>query len=163
MKAKFVWCVLALFIMSLAVNANPAKEDDSGDLRYDIECAGAGTEGTYLVKVWAYTKKPKISSDQLKKKAVHGVLFKGFAGKSGCTSQKPLSTTPQSANAEYFKEFFADKGDYLKYATIVSTGPEVVKIGKKDYKVGMTITVIKDQLRKDLEKAGVIKGLASGF
>jgi GTP-sensing pleiotropic transcriptional regulator CodY len=33
----------------------------------------------------------------------------------------------------------------------------------KEYKVGVTVSVSKDQLRKDLEAAGVIKSLGSGF
>jgi hypothetical protein len=38
----------------------------------------------------------------------------------------------------------------------------VIKIGK-EYKIGVIVSVQKDYLRKDLEAAGVIKGLSSGF
>ena len=37
-----------------------------------------------------------------------------------------------------------------------------VKIGK-EYKIGITVSVMYDQLRKELENAGMIKGLSSGF
>jgi len=39
---------------------------------------------------------------------------------------------------------------------------ESVKVGK-EYKIGVVVSVSKDQLRKDLEAAGIIKGLSSGF
>ena len=38
-----------------------------------------------------------------------------------------------------------------------------VKVGKNEYKVGVVISVSKDLLRKDLEAAGIIKGLGAGF
>ena len=37
-----------------------------------------------------------------------------------------------------------------------------VKVGK-EYKIGIVVSVMKDQLRKDLEAAGIVKGLSSGF
>ena len=37
-----------------------------------------------------------------------------------------------------------------------------VKVGK-EYKIGVLVSVSKDALRKDLEAAGIIKGLSSGF
>ncbi|MDR2628268.1 MAG: hypothetical protein LBC40_09570, partial [Dysgonamonadaceae bacterium] len=141
-----------------------AKKDDAADLRYDIECTESGTDGNYLIKVWVYAKKAKVSSDQIKSRAVHGVLFKGYAGAPGkCTAQKALLSTSQSDHAEFFNAFFAANGDYLKYVTLVSATPETIKIGKKDFKIGMVVSVAKDKLRQDLEKAGIKEGLSSRF
>ena len=161
MKCKFL-LLLTACLLTVTLNAKESKDDVS--MRYDIECAGTGTEGTYLIKVWAYSKKNKVETNILKKNAVHGVIFKGFAGAQGCTSQKPLATSPgvEQEKADFFKKFFADNGDYLKYATIVSGSTETVKIGK-EFKVGVTMSVSKDLLRKDLEAAGVIRSLSSGF
>ena len=51
----------------------------AGDvLNYEIEGAGVGTQGTYLVKVWVVSKKNKPNLNLIKKCAVHGVLFRGF-------------------------------------------------------------------------------------
>jgi hypothetical protein len=67
---------------------------------------------------------------------------------------------------EFFDEFFSDGGKYMKYATQSGDGsirPEdLVKIGK-EYKIGVIVSVMSDQLRKDLEAAGIIKGLSNGF
>ena len=40
--------------------------------------------------------------------------------------------------------------------------PTVMKVGK-EYKIGVIVTVMSSSLRKDLEAAGIIKGLSSGF
>jgi GTP-sensing pleiotropic transcriptional regulator CodY len=54
----------------------------------------------------------------------------------------------------------------MKFVNCTSDGvPDensCVKVGK-EYKVGIVVSVAKDALRKDLEDAGIIKGLSSGF
>ena len=142
---------------------------DTDNFRYEIECMGNGAAGTYLIKVWSYSKKATVAKEQSKKNAVHGVIFKGFAGGGqGCVSQKALATDPaiEQQKAEFFESFFADGGKYMKYVSESSDGAvaaeDVMKVGK-EYKVGVVVTVMKDALRKDLEAAGVIRGLTSGF
>ena len=63
---------------------------------------------------------------------------------------------------EYFDSFFAEGGEYQKYASIIEGSTEVVKVGK-EYKVGKIVSVRKDDLRRALEAAGIIRGLNSGF
>ena len=38
-----------------------------------------------------------------------------------------------------------------------------IKISKKEYKIGVVVSVSVASLRKDLESAGIIKSLSSGF
>jgi len=134
------------------------------NLRYDIECAGNGAQGSYLVKVWVYTKESKLTSEVLKKYAVHGVIFKGYAGKSNCSSQRAIAQSPalEQEKSDFFNAFFNKDKAYSKYATEVSGSVERIKIGK-EYKYGAVISVSKDMLRQDLEKAGIIRGLSDGF
>ena len=63
---------------------------------------------------------------------------------------------------EYFDSFFADGGEFQKYASIIGGTTESVKVGR-EYKVGCTVSVRKDDLRKALEAAGIVRGLNSGF
>lgn len=137
---------------------------DTNQFRYEIECAGNAIQGTYLVKVWSYSKKAAVAEDQCRKNAVHGVVFKGYGGGQGCVSQRPLANQPgvEAQYADYFKSFFADGGEFQKYASIMSGTTETVKVGK-EYKVGVVVSVRKDDLRKALEAAGIIKSLNSGF
>ena len=121
-----------------------------------------------MIKVWSYSKKPAVAMEQAKKNAIHGVIFQGFAGGGqGCTSQRPLSDDPElvQQKAEFFDNFFADGGKYMQFVGNASDGlnpNDRVKIGK-EYKVGVIVTVLKDNLRKYLEETGMIKKLDSGF
>lgn len=159
-----ILCLLVAFFMSSSVNAKDDKKN-AEQWKYDIECAGAGSEGTFLVKVWSYAKKPNIPTDEMKKNAVHGVLFRGFGGVQGCTAQKAIikNLAVQNEKADYFNTFFGNGGTFLKYASVVSATPEIIKVAKNQYKVGLIISISKDQLRKDLEAADIIKSLSSGF
>jgi hypothetical protein len=95
---------------------------------------------------------------------VHGIIFKGYTGGNGCVAQRPLAATPgvEAEHAEYFKQFFADGGEFLKYVQVTDGTQETVKFGR-EYKVGVVVTVAKDALRKALEQAGIIRSLGSGF
>ena len=64
--------------------------------------------------------------------------------------------------ADFFNAFFANGGEYNKYVTVTMGSQEVVKVGK-EYKIGLIVSVSKDQLRKALEAAGVVKALGAGF
>ena len=150
----------------VSVNAKkPTKsEQNMMQFRYELECAGNGVQGTYLVRVWTYSKKLSDAEQSAARNAVHGVIFKGFAGGDGCVGQRPMASGPgaEMEHEEYFKLFFSDKGEYRKYVSLVEGTEEVTKVGK-EYKVGVVVSVQKDELRRALEAAGVIKGLNYGF
>lgn len=169
---KHILLIIAMLSFSIAMNAQAGKkaDKDTEEWRYEIECVGTGAQGTYLVKVWSFSKNPDVAMEQAKKNAVHGIIFKGFAGGGqGCTSQKPLASNPnvEQEKEEFFKDFFADGGKYMKFVSVSNNGAigagDRLKISKKEYKIGVVVSVQKDALRKDLEAAGIIKGLASGF
>lgn len=144
--------------------ATPAHADDLPE-KYDILSAGSGTQGTYLVKVYVYSRTGKVADTDLKYAAVHGVLFRGFSGTQGNPSQRPLCGSPavEEQKADFFNGFFGKDKTYLQYAAVVPASYERVKMSKKGYKVGAIVQVEKDALRKDLEQAGVIRGLNSFF
>jgi len=170
MKKMKVITMLFLLITTVSFAQARKKADrDTKEWRYEIECAGIGKEGTYLIKVWSYSKKKNVAIEQCMKNAVHGVLFKGFAGRGqGCTSQKALANSPniEEEKADFFDEFFADGGKFMKYVSDAGDGnvsaDDRLKVGN-EYKMGVLVVVNKDALRKDLEAAGIIRGLSSGF
>ncbi len=131
---------------------------------YELEGAGTGAQGTYLLKVSVLTKNKNINNSELGKAAVHGVLFRGFSNKDMRQHQKPLagSSAVEASHPEFFDEFFSDNGAYKNYVESVAGSRSVIKAGKM-YKVSGNIVVNKEQLRKDLEQAGVIKGFNSIF
>lgn len=158
MKVKFYLSVLIWFLVSVFSFAGEPLE-------YEIKGAGTGMQGTFLVKVYVVSKKNKPDLDLLKKCAVHGVLFKGFSDADSRVKQKPLagSILTEQQHSDFFEPFFEDNKAYLNYADLVTSQYEVVKLAKKQYKIGAVLSVSKEQLRKDLEQAGVIKSLGAGF
>ncbi|WP_271405800.1 hypothetical protein [Tenacibaculum soleae] len=164
---------ITIFAFSLNTNAQKRKNKktkDTHEWRYELDCMGTGKQGTYLIKVWSYSKKPRLAIEKAKRNAVHGVIFKGFAaGKQGCKSQKPLARNSNLENEKksFFTDFFKDGGKYMKFVTASNDGAvaagDRLKVSKKMYKIGIVISVNKDELRKELENAGIIKSLDAGF
>lgn len=129
--------------------------------KYDITGAGSGTEGTVLVKVYVYAR--SVKDEDLKRAAVHGIIFRGCSGNaSGARQPAMASPTAETDNAAFFEEFFAKDGQCLSYASVVGGSYDRVKT-QKGYKCGAILQVDKSALRKDLEKAGVVRSLSSGF
>ena len=133
---------------------------------YEMTCLGVGSEGSNLLKVYSYGKNYDKAVKQAKHDAVHGILFKGIVGSNGCANQ-PAMVKPQEqvANQAFFDEFFK-KGEYLRFVNISNDGSigatDRLKVGSM-YKIGVTVSVQKDALRKYLEQAGVIKPLGVGI
>ena len=72
----------------------------------------------------------------------------------------------ENEKVDFFKDFFATGGKYLKFVSLANQGAigagDAIKVGK-EYKVGVVISVNTSELRKDLENAGIIRSLGSGF
>ncbi len=174
MKAKITTINLMLLVFLLGISttsysqAGRRADTDTQQWRYEIEAEGVGVQGTVQVKVWSYSKKAKVAIEQAKKNAVHGVIFKGFTGKSGVPGQRPLTKNPNLENEQkdFFEDFFKDGGKYMKFVQAINDGNiaagDIMKIGK-EYKIGVIVSVNTAELRKDLENAGIIKSLGSGF
>jgi len=157
-----------VFGITMSISAQNRKADkDTRNWVYEIEPVGVGSQGTYLIKVWSYSKKPLVALEQAKKNAVHGIIFKGFLGVNGIPGQRPLTNNPnlEIEQAEFFKNFF-DGGKYMKFVNVSNDGAvaaeDRLKVGK-EYKIGVIVSVNVAGLRKDLEDGGILKGLSSGF
>ena len=167
---QVVFTLLAVVAFAFNANAQAKKkaDKDTKNWRYEIEAVQQGVAGTYLIKVWSYSKKPDVAIDQAKKNAVHGIIFRGYAGKDRVPGQSPLTNNPniEEEKADFFDAFFADGGKYMKFVSLTNDGAvaaeDRMKVGK-EYKIGVLISVRKEELRKDLENAGIIKGLSAGF
>ena len=149
------FCLTAILFFALGAMAGDKMP------KYDITGAGSGTEGTVLVKVYVYSK--SVKDDDLKRAAVHGIVLRGCSGNaSGARQPAMASPTAESDNAAFFEEFFAKDGRCLNYASVIAGSYDRVKT-QKGYKSGAILQVDKTALRKDLEQAGVVRSLSSGF
>ena len=170
MKNQILILLSTFLFISFSVDAQISKKrkanKDTENWRYEAQCNGEGVQGTYTLKVWSYSKKPIVAIEQAKKNAVHAIVFQGISGQK-CTTKGPLvrEAILDERKEAFFKDFFKTGGDYLKFAPVSTdaSGPEVLKLSKKEYKIGVNVQVNVALLRKHLEKSGIILGLGSRF
>lgn len=141
-----------------------AKKSQDEVPEYTIEGAGTATQGNYLVKATVISKNKNVTDDELRRAAVHGVLFRGFSNAEKRQSQKPLagSLANEGQHADFYKDFFAENGMAKNFASPVEGSRSIKKVDKK-YHVSATVTVNKEALLKYLQEAGIVKGLNSAF
>jgi hypothetical protein len=173
MKTKIKSLLMAVLLLgSFTANAQmfskKKSKKDTHNFRYEMECIGEGKQGTYAIKVFSYSKKPTVAIEAAKRNAVHGIIFKGISG-GKCVNKPALARNPnlEQEKAAFFKDFFANGGKYSKFVVASTDGAveagDVTKVSKKEFKVGVNVSVNVSLLRKDLEAAGIIKGLGSMF
>ncbi len=131
---------------------------------YEVESVGVGSDGTYAIRIWSFSKKPEITMVKPQQNAIHATLFRGIPAGGGAVAQPPIvpSDSGYDENSPFFQEFF--KTDYQRFVNSVARGSaQVVKCGRKEYKIGYVMSIAKDNLRKYLEDQGIIKSLSTGF
>lgn len=158
----FLLLAIGLPIFSQAI-AKAKANKDTGHWRYELQAAvGQAPHGCALVRVWTYSKNADVATMQAGKNAVHGILFMGYPPSMDGTrlpGRNPLleNREIEEQNKEYFDKFFADNGPFQRYVSYVGNGvpDQVMKVGK-EYKVGIIVTVMVDELRKRLEQDGLL-------
>ncbi len=172
MKRTYLFPVL-LFMAVFGITSCTSYRHTQADLdtqqwRYEIEPVAVGTQGTYLIKVWSYSRSSRVAIEQAKKNAVHGIVFRGFSGVYGVPGQRPLTPNPnlEQEQAHFFNNFFATGGKYQKFVSVSGDGTvqprDRLRVGN-EYKIGVVVSVNVAELRKDLEAAGIIRALDAGF
>lgn len=175
---KNIFKLLALSVLAVALSASasfaaPDKKDKADEAtlawQYEVEAtAGQAVQGSVLIKVWSYSKSKDVALTQAGKNAVHAVLFKGVPALNTSTArvpaQEPIITdiNVDKVHADFFEAFFQDGGDYNRFVNFQNNGfpgpGDRIKVGK-EYKIGITVSVNKDALRKAMEAAGIVKNL----
>jgi len=170
LKTILLLCLFLFVTQSYSQRKQRLADKDTKAWHYDIECVGTGKQGFKLIKVWSYSKKPKYAVTQSWKNAVHGIIFKGFSGTGRtCTGFRPLmnKSMTEKQYKKFFKDFFIDGGDYSQYVTDAADGlidpSDILKVGKKMYKIGVVVNVNVTELRKRLEEEQIVNGLSNGF
>ena len=166
-KISIILAGLFILIGLSSCGVKKKANEDTAQWRYETECAGReGVKGVYSLLVYSYSRNADVAVEQAKKNAVHSVVFQGVSGEK-CTSKRPLieNATLDQRQEAFFESFFSDGGDYMKFAvrSTDASGTKVMKLSKREYKVGVKVDVNIEQLRKHLEKSGIIKGLGSMF
>ena len=171
-RILFIITILALSFGHASAQKKAKRQADEATMawNYEIEQVGTGKSGSVIVKVWSISKKPEVAAEQAKKNAIHGMIFKGAPGiENRVPAKQPLmkDANGYEENKAFFDQFLADGGAYMRFVTLTTNGAldagDILKINKKDYKVGVQVTVSYDELRKYLEQNRVTKRLDAGF
>lgn len=158
---KKLTLALYLFCGILFLQSCNSTKNLTTNYNYELLCNGIGVEGVYLVKCFSYGSTFEKARKNVKKDAVHGTLFKGVSANSikKCKEQPRICNVNYEENKDWFDRFF-NEGDYLQYVTLSNDGnvssKDRIKI-KGGYKVGFTVSVKSDALRKRMEKEGFAK------
>lgn len=161
--------LLAVALCIFGASAQQKKADkQTAQWRYEIQpVIGEAAQGSALVRVWTYSKSNKVAVSQAAKNAVHGIMFMGYPASNDGTrivGREPIIADPaiEEANAEYFEQFFKEGGAYQRYVSFVNNGvPDQILKVNKEYKIGITVVVLVDQLRERLEADGIIATTAT--
>jgi len=151
---------LALLLGACKTYKTSVSQSTAAFYNYEVQHV-ASSEGTETLKVYSYAKTEKEGIEQGKLNAIRAIIFKGIPG---ADFQKPLVAEmgAEEKYKSYFNEFLKPGGKYLKFIALSSNSIEVFKSDKMQ-KVGVTLTIQKDNLRKELEAANIIKTLTNGF
>lgn len=176
MKVIFKTLMLSLVAVTLfGVNADAQsrnkvrKLEYNSQYNYEVATLAVGVDGTKLVKVWGYGKTAEDAIRDAKAQGVACAIFRGFpAGSNGSAAPTPAIVSDPDASTkyeEYFTKFFEPGGKYLQYVNSSSDGVSTdrVKVNKKTYKVGVSLSISYDELRKELERQGIARKLSTGF
>lgn len=162
---KLLATLILCAVLTLPLQAQKYTYRTSGN--YEVITLGVGTDGTKIFKIYVTEKNVNRAIALAKKAAVEVCIFRGLPS-AGTVSGTPAlcSSSDEDRHAAFFEEFFTPGGQYLRYVNITSDGfiPDEDKIKVKGgYKVGLTVQIMYDNLRKDLQNAGVVRSLGSGF
>lgn len=133
--------------------------------RYDLKAYGTGTEGAYSAEVFVYLPKPNKGVDEnIRKAAIHGVIFKGLTAGNGGVSQRPMAdASAETEHTDFFTSFFNDASLLNRYVDIVEGSLRVEKVEKKLYRIRAIVSLKKDALRKYLEQNQIIESFKDLF
>lgn len=154
--------ILMLAMMAVAaigVNAKDKKEGQTFNYELTREGCAVSRDSKYVIfTVYSYGKKKEITSDVGLRNAIHGIIFKGLPSTNKQGAEPPMIKDGSYETHKKYMEQFFSSGDYKQYIQETNKGfQDVIQTAGKEYKVGITVKVNVDQLKKRLEKDGVIK------
>lgn len=128
---------------------------------FETECLGTELDGSQTVRAWGKGSNKADAVEQARKNAVRDVLFKGVRAGSGDCSSRPLilEVNAQEKYEFYFNKFFADGGEYEKYATGEDENrtSRIKAKNSTQTNYGVVVRVKRAELRQKLIEDNIIK------
>ncbi len=160
---RFLIALLSLVTL-MPVFAGKKADKETMQWRYEVQDLGlvAKDGKSVIFKIWSYGKKENKALMQATKNAVHAVMFKQIGYNPSLLGTKALTEEEE----EFLKLFFADGGEYMRFVQLANNGAvaptDKIKL-KKEYKIGIKVTVNRADLRKYLEERGLVQSMNSIF
>ena len=161
MKKHILTCIA--LIAGILAFASCRSNNTATATYYSFETEYIGTEldGSMTLRAWGEGNTKRDAVEQAMKQAVYDVIFKGIVRGTSGSDGRPLIT---EANAKdkyrnYFDKFFVDKGDYRHYVNMKdekANSKQVFENGTV-YKYGVTVRVLRSDLKARLMDDGIIK------
>jgi len=156
---KTLSLLAAVAIMTLLVGCGSYKSQASYDTASKV--LTANYDGSYVIRVQIKARNAAIAFDDAQRKAVKEVIFDGVAsGSNGIEALKPLcfDKNAEAKHEDYFNAFFADKGDWTKYASLKDkrTATNTYERNGKQMVQMVTVTVKRSELKSKLQADGII-------
>jgi len=130
---------------------------------YEVSCEAVASRGNQMLQIFSIGKNEQDALREARRNAVRALVFRGVQT-SACDVPALLRPEDFSVEADkYFDTFFREGGPYLSY--VAFAGDEVesqVRVGKQ-VKIGTTVVVQRERLRRDLESAGILSSMAGIF
>lgn len=168
MKQLLTISLCLLFAFNLqSQTRQERKATFESQFNYEVICLGVGQDGTKMIKVWGYGKKPEDAAFNAKKNVVAAALFRGVPGGNGAAPTPAIvDMNAFEENVDFFNDFFKAGGLYLNYVNVTTdgapSGDDRIKMSK-GYKVAISASVDFNRLRSYLEEKGIARKLDAGF
>ena len=99
---------------------------------------------------------------------MHAILFKGYMANGRNYGKEPLLPIgKEQEHPEFFEDFFKGGGDYLRFVSLANQGSvgvgDMIQTGKKEWKVGVIVSVDVSNLRRYMEQNKIIQSLGGMF
>lgn len=157
---KKVYLILAVVAALVLVGCGAQKSQAYYD--YKSKLIATEMDGTYTIRAWGRARNAVDAYVQARKQAVSDVIFNGVqAASSNLTDLKPLlfDMNAKTKYEDYFARFFADGGEFEKYASMKERRVMSSNYAKTDSQTIAQVTVCVDRvaLRKKLIEDGILK------
>lgn len=162
MRKQMVWgcalCVCVLLVMACGTNKKSAL---GAFYSYETECLGTELDGSLTLRAWGEGNSKKDAVEQAKKNAVRDVILKGITKGVSDHTMRPLVVESNAAEKyeDYFNRFFADGGEYTHFVNMKDekSNSKQVMENRQVYKYGITVRVLRSELKQKLQNDGIIK------
>lgn len=159
-KLKLFLASLAMLAVMGSCRSNRVVTDTAAYSHFETSYINNSPSGSITVRAWGNGPNKAVAIEEAKKNAVADVIFKGVKGSKGYSGQ-PIVTEVNAREryAEYFDRFFADGGEYGKFAKETSNSDKsrtkAKTYGREGF--GVTLDINRPALVRQLAEDGVIK------